>query len=79
MAADKLAVANLMTIELQAGNIGRDRFEQRLTLNKRQGRRVAAIEMQKVEGVKDQAHAARPIGRGLGLGEVRKAVIANAT
>ena len=32
MAADKLAVANLMTIELQTGNPGDDRFEQRLTL-----------------------------------------------
>ena len=74
----KLAVANLMTIELQAGNIGHNRLEQRLTLNKRQGCRVAAIEMQEIEGVKDQAHAARPIGRGLGLGEVRKAVVADA-
>ena len=35
--------------------------------------------MQKVEGVKDQAHAARAIGRGLGLGEVRQAVVADAT
>jgi hypothetical protein len=29
MAADKLAVANSMTIELQAGNIGHDRLEAR--------------------------------------------------
>ena len=78
MAADKLAVANLMTIELQAGNIGHNRLKQRLTLNKRQGCRVAAVEVQEVEGVKDQAHAARAVGRGLGLGEVRKAVVADA-
>ena len=64
MAADKLAVANSMTIELQAGNIGHDRLEQRLALYKREGRRVAAIEMQKVERVKDQEYDARPVGRG---------------
>ena len=78
MAADKLAVANLVTIELQAGNIGHDRLKQRLTFDKRQGCGVAAVEMQKVEGVKDQAHATRAIGRGLGLGEVWKAVLADA-
>jgi hypothetical protein len=75
----KLAVANLVTIELQAGNTCHNRFKQRLTFNKRQGCGVAAIEMQKVEGVKDQAHAARAIGRGLGLSEVRKAVLADPT
>jgi hypothetical protein len=36
-----------------------------------------AIEMQKVESVKDQAYTARAISRGLGLCEVRKAVVAN--
>jgi hypothetical protein len=78
MGADKLAVANLMTVELQAWNIGHDRLKQRLALDKRQGCRVAAVEMQKIEGVKDQAHAARPIGRGLGHGEVRQAVVDDA-
>jgi hypothetical protein len=73
----KLAVANLVTIGLQAGNSCHNRFKQRLTFNKRQGCGVAAIEMQKVEGVKDQAYGARPIGRGLGLSEVRKAVLAD--
>jgi hypothetical protein len=34
--------------------------------------------MQKVEGVKDR-RAARPLGRGLGLSEVRKAVLGYAT
>lgn len=44
----------------------------------RQDRSVAAVEMQQVEGIKDQAHAARPNGRGLGRSEVRKAVVADA-
>jgi hypothetical protein len=78
MAADKLPLANLMTIELQAGKISHHRLKQRLALDKRQGCRIAAIKMQEVESVKDQAHAARPVGRGLGIGEVRKAVIADA-
>jgi hypothetical protein len=70
MAADKLAVANLMAIELQTGNVGNDRFEQRLPLDKREDRSVAAVEIKEVEGVKDRAHAAPPIGRGLGLSEL---------
>ena len=52
MAADKLAVTNLVTIELQAGNAGHNRLKQHPTFNKRLGRGVAAVEMQKVEGVK---------------------------
>jgi hypothetical protein len=77
MTADKLPVANFMTIELQARNFGHDGLKQRLALEKGQAGRVAAIKMQKVEGVKDQAHAARAVGRGLGLSEVWKAVIAD--
>jgi hypothetical protein len=46
-----------MAIKLQAWNIGHERRQQRLTLNKRQGCGVAAIEMQVVESVKDKAHA----------------------
>jgi hypothetical protein len=37
-----------------------------------------AVEMQEVEGVKDQTHPARPIGRSLGVGKARKAVLAAA-
>jgi hypothetical protein len=54
-----------------------ERF-QTLALEERQAARVAAVEIQKVEGVKDQAHAARAVGRGLGLGKVWKAVLADA-
>jgi hypothetical protein len=75
---DELAVARLMTIELQAADIGHDRLQQRLTLGERQARRVAAVEMQKVEGVKDQAHAPCPVGRGLGFSEARHTVGADA-
>jgi len=74
MAADKFAVARLMAIELQAGDIGHDRLQQRLALKERQACRFAAIEMQKIEGVKDQAPDALPVRRGLGLGEAWKAV-----
>ena len=65
MAADKLPVANFMTIELQAGKpatIGSSSaFRQQAG-----GLPCRGVEMQEIEGVKDQAHAARAIGRGLG-------------
>ena len=48
-----------MIVELQTLNIGQDRLKQRLPLNKREACGVAAIKMQKVEGIKDQTHAAR--------------------
>jgi hypothetical protein len=57
MAADQFAVANLMTIELQAGNVGHYRLQQRLALNERHACRVAAVEMQEAEGVKDKVQS----------------------
>jgi hypothetical protein len=69
----------ISSIELQAGNIGQDRLKQRLPLDERQVCRVAAVEIQEVEGVKDKAHAARPVSCRLCLGETRKAVLAHAT
>jgi hypothetical protein len=68
MAAYKFAIANLMAIELQrlqsaqAAPCAREAAS-----GPCRGHRDA-----KVEGVKDQAHAARAITRGLCLGEVRK-------
>jgi len=63
MAADKLAVANLMAVELQARNTGHDRLEQRLTLKKRQACRVAAVEVHEVESIKNKTRAALPVSR----------------
>ena len=76
--ADEFAVASLMAIELEAGKIGHHRLKQRLALDKRQGCRVAAIQMQEGRRRKRPVHAARSVGRGLGLGEARKAVVADA-
>jgi hypothetical protein len=59
VAPDHLAVASLMSVELQAGDIGDNRLKPGFALGERQARRVAAIEMQKVEGVKDKMRAAR--------------------
>jgi hypothetical protein len=72
--ADQFAIADFMTVELQAWNSVHDRFQQRLALDEGQRCRVAAVEVQEIKGVKDQARAALPVGRGLGFGEAGKAV-----
>jgi hypothetical protein len=60
VAADQFAVAEFMTVELQAGDIGYDRLQQRLAFKERQARCVAAVEMQNIECVKDQVTALDP-------------------
>ena len=78
MAADQPVVANLMTVELQAVNMGHNWLKQRLAFDKRHVRRIAAVEMQNVEGAKKtRARAASTISR-IGFGEARKGVVAYA-
>ena len=74
MTPDQFTVASFMSVELQARDISDDRLQQRLALNKRQACRVAAVEVQKIKGVKDQARPPISVRRGLGFGKARKAV-----
>ena len=67
-----------MTVELQAADVGHDRLQERLAFREWQARRVAAVEMQKVEGVKDQTYTPCPVRRRLHLGEARQTVGADA-
>ena len=43
--SDQLSVARLMAVELKAGNCRDHRLQQRLALDQRQTRDVAAVEM----------------------------------
>ena len=78
MFADKLAVARLVIVELEAGDARDQRFEKRLALDEWKAGGVLAIEMQEIEDVVDEAHPVRAIACGLGLRKARRSVIANA-
>ena len=67
MPADKLAVARLVVVELDAGNIHDQRFQKRFALDERQPSGVGAVKMEKIENVIDEPHPARAVGRRLRL------------
>jgi hypothetical protein len=60
VAPDQFTVASFMSVELQARFLGENRLKQRLALEERQACPVAAVDMEKIEGVKDQAYTAPP-------------------
>jgi hypothetical protein len=49
MFADKLAIARLVVVELEAGNIPDQGFQKRFALDERQASGVAAVKMEKIE------------------------------
>ena len=63
MLSDELAVSGLVAVELKARRPGDQRLQQRLALNERQAGGVPTVEMQKIEGVVDKAHAALAVAR----------------
>jgi hypothetical protein len=58
VAPDQFTVASFMSIELQARFLGENRLKQRLAVEERQACRVAAVDIEKIKGVKDQAYTA---------------------
>ena len=78
MLQDEFAVARLMAIVLKAGLVGDQRLQKRLALDERQTRDVPAVEVQEIEGVIDQPHAALAVGRRLGVGEARQSGVVDA-
>ena len=72
MLQDKLAVAGFVAIELKTRLVRSQRLKQRLALEERQGRNVPTVQVQEIEGVIDEAHAAFAVGRSLGLGKARQ-------
>ena len=78
MLQDEFAVARLMAVELKAGLVCDQRLKQRLALDERQARDVPAVEVQEIEGVIDELHAALAVGRRLGMGEARQSGVIDA-
>ena len=78
MPADKLAVAGLAVVELDAGNVGDQRLEKRLALDERQTGGVAPVKMQKIENVVDQSNPALAIARSLCPRKARQSIVPNA-
>ena len=72
MLQDELAVAGIVAIELEARLVCDQWLEQLFAPDKREARDVPAGEMQKIEGVIDEMHAALAVGRRLGVGEARQ-------
>ena len=57
MPSDDLALAHLMGIELKAGRPNGQPLQQRLALDERQAGGISTVEMEKIEGVIDEADA----------------------
>src|SRR5580692_5911667 len=76
---DEFAVAGVMAIELKAGLVCYQRLEQRPALNQRQTRDVPAADMQEIESVIDEMHAALAVARRLGTGKAGQSGVVDAT
>jgi hypothetical protein len=68
---NEFAVAGLMAVEPKARLVRDQWLKKRLALDERQTRDVAAVEMQEIEGVINEARPALAVGHGLGIGEAR--------
>ena len=75
---DQLSVACLVAVKLKVGNRREQRLKKRLTLDERQARDIAAVEMQEIESEIDETNPAWPVARGLGLRKTRQPVVTHA-
>jgi hypothetical protein len=76
---NEISVAGLMAIELKAKLVCDQRLEERFALDERQARNVAAVEVQKIEGVIDEPNVALAVGRRLSMGEAWQPLFIDAT
>jgi len=75
---NEFARARVVAIELKAGLVRHQGFEQRLALEERQTGDVAAVDVDEIESVKDEPSGALAVGRCLDAREARQSGIIDA-